>query len=588
MITFDGHRSMLRRPFAEKKLEQIKEIDVPSKAIKWNGFTIRVWQQGWLSGGHIMAPMGAVVLFSTDEGVQVLIADHWLGPFESRKDLHTLYFPNGGQEQVLFTTGVDDEALVAAGCVPVRQRPVLTHSPFGLTLANEETVGTVYVQDQAASPVVLPVPGQERLVVFSNNNQFVDLNENETPDLPKYLIDWSEMFYAKDGSSLRSRESVLCEDDGASATFWRVVRPLNDTTTAVWQTSSYQVQGGKILCAQLLAMDGQVPIFLDDLVPQESGMPTALWALLMDASDPGAWPLGTYMFKGAGNTLGMLHCADMTSTIRLAPLAVRKYFASNPGDKDWKLCISLWTGGSVYIYHLSQFRALLNSVAGRPLDDDSALHLRQTMNQFVCVWPQNNFTAPHDSAMFHDHEGNVCTWTRACGAVKFSPSGMHAISLEIPDAVVNTQGVRPEIIFTGVFDDAPLYLCVCNKVGENIVSVEYGSPYVGWDVLPGIDSLLHVRPVRATPESIVLLGVVQEESGYRLAHLEWSPENGAEWQLAGRLPVELSDNCSFCAGLFGAGQYVKDLATFETPPYALPQMPAGPYEKYATGLPCQS
>ena len=78
MITFDGHRSMLRKPFAQKKLAHIHAVDVPAMAIKWDGFVFRVWQQGEeLDGGRVTAPMGAVVIMSTWDGLFIATADHW-------------------------------------------------------------------------------------------------------------------------------------------------------------------------------------------------------------------------------------------------------------------------------------------------------------------------------------------------------------------------------------------------------------------------------------------------------------------------------------------------------------------------------
>ena len=65
MITFDGDRSKKRKWLAEKQLTVAKMVDVPAKAIKYEGFTLRAWHQDDVSGGRVTAPMGASVVVSS-------------------------------------------------------------------------------------------------------------------------------------------------------------------------------------------------------------------------------------------------------------------------------------------------------------------------------------------------------------------------------------------------------------------------------------------------------------------------------------------------------------------------------------------
>ena len=88
MIRTDGDRSLKRLWFAKKQLANIQNIDVPAKAVQWDGFNFKVWQLGEeLNGGRVTAPMGAVVLCSSENGVKISVADCWNGGFTSNSDL---------------------------------------------------------------------------------------------------------------------------------------------------------------------------------------------------------------------------------------------------------------------------------------------------------------------------------------------------------------------------------------------------------------------------------------------------------------------------------------------------------------------
>lgn len=77
MITADGERSRKRITRAKKALAIITMLDVPTKTSITEGFRYRVWQsdEGELSGGRVVAPLGVLVLYSHPGGITQFTLD---------------------------------------------------------------------------------------------------------------------------------------------------------------------------------------------------------------------------------------------------------------------------------------------------------------------------------------------------------------------------------------------------------------------------------------------------------------------------------------------------------------------------------
>jgi len=90
MIRTDGVRSLRLKQFAGRKLSQIIDIDVPSKTLIFNGFTISVHQQDDINGGYVKAPMGLRVICSNDKGIKCFTADFFSGAVEGRADMYAV------------------------------------------------------------------------------------------------------------------------------------------------------------------------------------------------------------------------------------------------------------------------------------------------------------------------------------------------------------------------------------------------------------------------------------------------------------------------------------------------------------------
>jgi hypothetical protein len=602
MITFDGDRSLKRKWFAKKQLANIQEIDVPAKAVQWDGFNFKVWQLGEeLNGGRVTAPMGAVVLCSSENGVKISVADCWNGGFTSNSDLYTIYYPADGNSPLIKVFDMPtEEDVIADENSTVKFRPMGMLSPYGLIDGNTLGPDTVWVRDQVCLPNLIPYKQAEAFWISVDDNVFIDLNNNGSADFPKYIFDNTLIFYSSNGSNLGGRKTVSLQVGGgdpmAGATQpWRITQQLSSDWQVQHQIVSYEAEDSRFICAWNFQFPNTWPIYLDEVIPSGT-MPTELRTILLDIEGiTASWPLGYYSFLHNGEQV-FLHVNNATNTFPwTASSPSAAYFSAHPEDESWKLSYTYSVGSLRYVIDSSQFISLLDSMT--PLDVLGDWEVAKRMlGQFV-PYPNATWACPYDSIMFHASDGNIYVWTRKYGAVYFSPAGLFSASVIVPTEVSAENGVRPEITYAGSFDSVPLYLCVCNKVKEEIKAVYYGSPFTSWTKLPGVDTwltLVYVRPAKVSPTEIFLIGVVKETIDeveyYSFACLDWALDSEGVastdlWKKLGRLPFSVTDNDNFSAALFGGGALVDNLTEYLSPPPTLPQMPVGPYDKYAIGLP---
>lgn len=605
MITFDGDRSLKRKWFAQKKLDAIKEMDIPGSCIVWDGFRFKVWQLGDIDGGRVTAPMGAVVACSTQDGIKIAVADYWAGGFNAAQDLYTIYYAADGNEPLFKIFDVPSvEDMIADGNQIVKFRPMGHLSPYGLIDGDTEGPDTVWVRDDTCIPGIMPFNGAEGFCISVDDNVFVDLNNNGTADFPKYIIDNTRLFYSSNGSNLGGRQEISMQVGGGdpmagSVQPWRIVQQL----TAIWQVmhqyALYENYEDKFVCVWNMEFPTVTPVLLETVIPIGS-MPSELRTLLLDTTSiVPAWPMGYYSFVSDG-VQTILHVADVTNTGPWTGSSpTEAYFNANSADEEWKLYYTFTVGGTSYVINSDQFISLLDSLADIAVIGD--WHGAKRMLHQLLPYPNNNWGDPYDSVMFHAHDGNIYTWTRKYGAVKFTPTGLFAATVVVPTEVSAENGVRPDITYAGMFDTIPLYLCICNKVKEEVKAVYYGSPFAAWTALPGTDvgqTLVHVRPVSVTLTDTFLIGVVKETITvdgvvteiYSFASLHWIIDSEGNpstdlWKKLGRLPFDVTEYDNFQVGLFGEDKQVIDLANYLSPPPVLPQMPVGPYDKYTIGMP---
>lgn len=642
MITFDGDRSKRRKWFANKQLAVIKDIDVPAKAVQWDGFTFKVWQQGEeLNGGRVTAPMGAVVACSSASGIKIAVADYWAGGFNVEQDLYVVFNDLGiSGEFTMFFNGLIDTPPdpVPEDYEPeyftVKFTPAIGSSWFGLINGDTGGPDTVNVPNYPCSPILIPWKGESYNIILSATVKY-DLNENGVYDWIRHVFEKNTSFYCAAGQQLNRSNCVARQIEYADA--YDPLRTYQKTGTDRY--TSYHGAWLYDFVDSIKVVGYHVDVttsMIDNIQFNEilnTDMPAALRNILITTVNDGSCePIGSYatdtMFFHAVNASAHLYSWGREDC------EVTDYYDENPDKDEWRLFYSMTIDGTVYLVNCDQFAGLLNSLSLNGTTGDWYAEQRM-FSQLVAAYPNCNWLVPSDSVMFHDDDNNLYTWTRAYGPVKISKDGIEVIEMTIPSEVVDNDGVRPEITYAGRFVDYRLYLCICNKVKEEIKAVYIGNPFPDdeddsddWIKLPHVDPrivhttnpdedvvtcvLYHVRPVRVTPTSVFLIGItkdttlyindqngeyIRDDEGelvktyhYHFASLTWSvDEEGVAttdlWVQLARLPFTASDNDNLQVGLYGDDSRVNDLAAYLTPPPIMPQSPVGPYDKYAIGLP---
>ena len=477
--------------------------------------------------------------------------------------------------------------------------PAIGTSWFGLI--DGDTVGpaSVEVVNYPCSPILMPWKGESYNIILSSTMNY-DLDGNGVYDWFRHVFEKNTSFYIAAGQQ-PSRMNCVSKSIERADTFdpiWTYQKTGVDRYTSyqgAWLydfSDSVKVVGYNIDVTTSTVDNIQFSEILN------TGMPEALRTILVTSLNDGSCePIGSYATDNM-----FFHAVNATTHIWSSggeSCAAKDYYDDNPGNDDWRLFYSMTVDGVTHLVNYGQFGALLNSLSLHGTSG-SWYDAMRMFSQLVGAYPNCNWTVPYDSIMFHAHDGNLYTWTRPYGAVQISTTGITVASLVVP-AEVSEDGVRPEITYAGTFETVPTYLCICNKVKEEVKAVYVGSPFGTWTKLPGVDTglmLVHVRPVKVTPTSIFLIGIIKETvtvdsistDYYNFASLSWSiDEEGTAsielWKKMGRLPFTVSDNDNLQVGLYGEDSRVIDLATYLTPPPIMSQSPVGPYDKYSIGLP---
>jgi hypothetical protein len=619
MISFDGDRSKKRKWFANKQLAVIKDIDVPTKAVQWDGFTFKVWQQEELNGGRITAPMGAVVLMSTYTGIEVAVADYWAGGFTSRADLHMLYTPlTYGETKLISINNIPADEMT--DYIAVTEKPMGVYDVFGLDPDGSIGTETVWCLNRPSFPVVLPYKAAEAFCINFTDPMFVDLNNNGTADYPFIACESSIVFYASDSSNLGGRRTISILDYGESLLLggvyqpWRMLQYVSPTKAICFHSGLwYDTQDTNVIVARALDFPTITDIYASDIILATS-MPTNLKDIMFDVTDLVVRPLGSYACSVNGVEI-FLHGVDATTYEFPGASGLADYYTAHSEDENWKLFFVLKVGATSYVFNSSQFMSLLDSLADVPVSGDWYSSMKMFEQLFSN--PNNNFLIPYDSVMFHAHTGDIYSWSRKYGAVRFSSTGLFAATIVLPTEVTTEEGVTPNISYAyeDPYTSTPLYLCICEspgydgtiKVGdENVLTypvkeqgvrgIYYGTPFTSWTTLPGVSAtqtLIHARPVKVTPTEIFIIGVIKESvlineistDKYFFASLKWVPESTEQWKRMAMLPFDGDTVGNFCAGLFGEHPMVQALTDYLTRSTVRPQIPVGPYSKYAIGMP---
>lgn len=571
MITYDGHRSLRRKHLGRRVLENITKLGLPAKAVLFDGFLVKALNLDDVKKARITAPAGALVACSQVGGVKLIELDHWLGGAESMADAYicnAVFLPG----QVASTYNNPNYIWPKIMFVPEAIYDQYTYTHINLP----PQIG------------LLPFLGENYVLTMTGS----DNARNRTESLmTPYLL----------AGNADRRIAVASEfTTGAMESIHTM--PGKPYRIAGTRTGKRPISaaGNKYICATVYFIEkDRLGYFFFFANTMYAGVPDATMRSRMIIVQPTdlANTVGSYIYALS---------ADVDPTL-LTVVDARDAAYGLTGVDEWKLFYAFHTygSGSLATIPLSSFVSTLNNVdplhavGTWPSVDIGRAY--EVLSQLI-GWPMRRENLPPDTVTFHGPSGDVYTWSRRYGAVKFATTGLTTTTLTLPAEVTGENGVRPELSYAG----NDLYLCVCNKPGKSKLPSEYadqaeadadwcgikaiyrGSPFSGWTAIAMPDAayrLHHVRPIEVSANAITLLGVLRTMDAQPVYYLA-AFRDGA-WTNLGKLPVTVADpeRVSWTAALFGDDPLVASMAAFPSPPAITPQMPALPYSVYTGVIP---
>lgn len=585
-ITFDGHRSLRRKHLGQRTLDRIVEIGLPAKAVLYDGFLVKAANLDDIKKARITAPAGALVACSQPGSVQAVEFDHWLGGPSARADAYicNITFQPGQTGAISDNTNTTTPNVLF--------EPEDTHSSPTAGLQNPPWPSDTYANTPPQIGL-MPYVGESYVLTMAGR----DATRKRTESLlTPYLLAGGAPTRIAVASEVSNTTPISLESIHAiPGSPYRAVGTCTEDRRI-------SVADNKYIHAAVYEINqqglGHGFFFADTMC---AGVPDAtLRQRMVTVGGTDATQIvGSYAFALDGN--------DAPTLLSLVDARDASLHSGLSGTEAWKLFFSIYTlgAGSIATWSMASFAAVLDAVDPShavgtwPAVDFDRAHA--VLSQLI-GWPMRRENLPPDTVTFHGPSGDIYTWTRRYGAVKFSTTGLTTTTLTMPVEVTGENGVRPELSHAG----DGLYLCACNKPGKKKLPSEYadqaeadadwcgikaiytGSPFSGWSALPmpGPDYRLHhVRPIEVSADSVTLLGVMRDLEAQPTYYLAVFREG--EWQRLAPLPVTVDDpeRVSWTAALFGDDSLVASMAAFTSPPAITPQMPALPYTVYTGVIP---
>jgi len=556
-ITADGERSRSRMWFGKKLAYVLRMTEGLSKVLKWQGFTFRVSLLGDMIQGRITAPMGGVALYTCVHGTQVMTADYWMDVFTPPRYMYAMYgnYPDGayGFRGVHY---VPEEDLISDGYTTIQHVPMVTSSPYyASNPPRPDGAGApdTWEFDAMPTPVTMPAMGSEAF--YTNMNASVYVSGNP---IDRSLVDTNLTFYTARGINLANRLSFSFEEASVKGTAHiHTLLPAKEMSAFRYNGQEYQFfdvdamgVDARVVGIWYLMQFSELFLYYIELSTIVQNMPFCLQTAVIEPATSSVRPAGNYAFTDSVDGYPIVFTAvDLTNTVMggMPTAPEEACFTATPADEKWRLSLHINYSGTGVVHSVdsSQFLPLLDSLSTHPditplTSWADALYMLQ---QFF-PRPNHNFAVPHDSVMFHDENNEICVWTRKYGAVKFTETGMHVTSLNIPVEATGTDGVRPTITYSG----DGMYLCVCETLETplRVHSIYYGSPFGSWTsvVIPAVEVgvLVNVRPVSVTSDSIILLGVIEDVDGLYYFSFLYVKDDVGTWSRMGKLSVTRPDS----------------------------------------------
>lgn len=552
-ITFDGHRSLMRKHFAKRALANARDMGLPSSTTKRDGFMVRVTNlDPDLEMGRVTAPAGAVVACSTRDGVQIASADYFLGGFNPARPAYILEEIESSPAEITSTIqGVTGSAYARV----IYDPPIPADPP-------------TYTEPEITTPVVSSFIDENYVYAITGRHKTAAM-----------LYHQGSSFYPDSGSA----EKSLLFSTGSS-------RPLIFTCTTTIPSDGgfssfvapieawHLVTGDKpyiVGRAYRMTGSGQVSVGTLESRIAYSSFPLSVRNALSyyDMPISGHRP---YHIRTYGFCLKELSETSLPTTMQLVGA---EHIPFPPLDDspeyDLMLPIINWSDGiSGIIVHTSGIRAFCNDVFGDP-DPSPPYNYGQLVEKMLYFFgypcARGRDWTPPDSMLIPTDDNTVFAWTRDYGVARFSAvHGLQKVisGFDVPALVTGTAGMRPNITKS----DATHYFCVCEDTATGSVMGLYsGSPFSTWDEVPMPDDgeLLHARPIRNAEQEVIVLGVLLVAGVHYFAFLHYV-DNGSEWtgswKKAGELPFEVTGSSRWSVCLYGNDPWVSYQQSYLQPP----------------------
>lgn len=617
MITADGERSLKRLPQAKKALALIEMLDLPAKASITEGFRYRVWQLdgGELSGGRVVAPLGALVLYSSGTAIRQFVLD----------SLETVAAEIGKGCGAL-DTGCTLDTLEGRGLLAVSPLPAtFDDTILRYDSAASATAGAyamplyTYPTFKAAQPVATPRGGESCYVDHVSHvagglggaitSLLVSANLRETHcyssgrTLSPAPSDRQSGFYLDVLSNVNAgllpqinvmtclsqqpgyweRVCVLPGPNG----FKFVAGDLNNVfmvyTGYTAATKSY-ILGYLTIGSVLATAPSSVR---SALAPQ---WPTHLYgAYIRTASDV----KGIAVLENPA--LGGYRCpllpppgsncvpdADQVWQITLSFVSLNTGLTVKTANDFYTFMNGVFLS-SEFDWAFPDRQAILD--AYNAVDPPLPANLKvpyHTIFGFILGWPNAVMVAlRRDTVTFPDASGDFYSWVRdtAPNGFRFSPSlaaGIERKTVNVPAQVLSDATLRPCIFLAA----AGVYYCVADNAAGEIKGLHVGSPFAAWEqvILPTGVTMYSVRGVviAGTAAASAFIGVgktvtpaagmTPEISTYRV----YFKPVGGEWVGISTLPVQAVDDAvaSWDVCVFGDDPLAQSMQSLVQQPVA--------------------
>lgn len=573
-IKADGGRSRKRIGLARKWLGDLKMLGLPAKAIEHDGFKYALSNlDDGLESAVILAPMGAIVVCSTLDGVFVSCADWYLGAFDN---------------------GVLHAPVPATENLPNRipSNPTVFTDSSGEPYRPTQPGVLAYSMDEA--PIIGFAGAMSDSLRFENM-----LAGWYTPvgSLgPRTIYTSSVTISVRKQVSLQ----VLPTSDGAIAYASErgKLRLLNNSS---------KLYTGVIIFLSNTVFSGQ-SIYDVDIVL--GAIPSALADRMTSPYTSNVYGLGSYAVSLVGG--------EYPSVVVALDGSNQDWVISppqgHPSYDDYGLMLAHFNPATSEASYIG--KAALNAFLTAYIGVGGAEGLQQLFG-----WPVTGLeTVPPDTAMFHDDAGRVYTWTRKYGSFRMHMSGSGAdglrkyddafTAIKFPEVVHLNPGVRPEVYRA---DGEGTYFLIAYKPGklrvygtsdsekkakladwQGVRGVFFGTPFVSalaphaWVEIPppdpGTFRLLSVRLIQFSGASSILTGVVSDipdpDDPEPPPPKHWfCMRIDSQWRILSPLNFDVQDRdtVQLATGVFGADPRVYSAGKNFAQPHITPQTPVLPY-----------